>query len=122
METWDTPQDIGLANTALSHGAIVEFFNSLPTIETPKTITLTNTPGASQVTAEDVAIATAKGWLVAGVPAGIATGSPGGTEGPEIFSLEDRVKALEENSAQKQDVQAVWDQMAAAYAEGVNEA
>ena len=36
--------------------------------------------------------------------------------------LEKRVTSLEANSATKEDVQAVWDQMAAAYNEGVQEA
>ena len=40
----------------------------------------------------------------------------------EQGDLESRVTALEETSASKDDVQAVWDQMAAAYNEGVNEA
>ncbi len=35
---------------------------------------------------------------------------------------ESRVTTLEETSASKDDVQAVWDRMAAAYNEGVNEA
>lgn len=37
-------------------------------------------------------------------------------------SLEDRVTTLEVEKADKGDVQAVWDQMAAAYSEGVQEA
>lgn len=40
----------------------------------------------------------------------------------EQGDLESRVTTLEETSASKDDVQAVWDQMAAAYSEGVNEA
>lgn len=36
--------------------------------------------------------------------------------------LEERVQELEQNSATKADVQAVWDSMAAAYSEGVCEA
>ena len=84
MTTWETPQDINLASTRLSHAAIVNLFNSLPTIESPKTVTLTNAPGAKEVTAEDVAIATAKGWKVAGVAA--TTASDPGLEGPEIFT------------------------------------
>ena len=40
----------------------------------------------------------------------------------EQGDLESRVTALEETSASKDDVQAVWDRMAAAYNEGVNEA
>ncbi len=41
----------------------------------------------------------------------------GGSEG-----LEGRVDALETGKADKDEVQAVWDQMAAAYSEGVQEA
>lgn len=41
----------------------------------------------------------------------------GGSEG-----LEGRVDALETDKADKDEVQAVWDQMAAAYSEGVQEA
>lgn len=40
----------------------------------------------------------------------------------EQGDLEPRVTTLEETSASKDDVQAVWDRMAAAYNEGVNEA
>ena len=40
----------------------------------------------------------------------------------EQGDLESRVTTLEETSASKDDVQAVWDRMAAAYSEGVNEA
>lgn len=40
----------------------------------------------------------------------------------ERGDLESRVTTLEETSASKDDVQAVWDRMAAAYNEGVNEA
>lgn len=40
----------------------------------------------------------------------------------EQGDLESRVTTLEETSASKDDVQAVWDRMAAAYNKGVNEA
>lgn len=40
----------------------------------------------------------------------------------EQGDLESRITTLEETSASKDDVQAVWDRMAAAYNEGVNEA
>lgn len=40
----------------------------------------------------------------------------------EQGDLESRVTTLEETSASKDDVQAVWDRMTAAYNEGVNEA
>ena len=43
-----------------------------------------------------------------------------GDSGPA--SLEERVNTLEAEKADRGDVQAVWDQMAAAYSEGVQEA
>ena len=46
-----------------------------------------------------------------------AENEDGGSEG-----LEARVDALESGKADKDEVQAVWDQMAAAYSEGVQEA
>lgn len=39
---------------------------------------------------------------------------------PPSGDLEQRVTTLEETSATKTDVQAIWDEMAAAYTEGVN--
>lgn len=41
---------------------------------------------------------------------------------PEPDDLTARVEALEQTAATKDDVNAVWDQMAAAYQEGVSEA
>ncbi len=46
-----------------------------------------------------------------------AENEDGGSEGPEA-----RVDALESGKADKDEVQAVWDEMAAAYNEGVQEA
>lgn len=46
--------------------------------------------------------------------------APEDPEPPIGGNLEQRVTTLEENSATKADVQAVWDEMAAAYTEGVN--
>lgn len=48
--------------------------------------------------------------------------APEEPEPPIGGDLEQRVTTLEENSATKADVQAVWDEMAAAYSEGVQEA
>lgn len=46
-----------------------------------------------------------------------------GQQEPEIVpAVEDRVTVLEETSATKEEVQAVWDSMAAAYSEGVQNA
>lgn len=41
---------------------------------------------------------------------------------PEVISVEDRVETLEETSATKDELQEVWDSMAAAYNEGVQNA
>ena len=46
--------------------------------------------------------------------------APEDPEPPIGGNLEQRVTTLEENSVTKADVQAVWDEMAAAYTEGVN--
>ena len=43
-------------------------------------------------------------------------------EGGGSDDLEERVAAMETSKADKDEVQAVWDQMAAAYSEGVQEA
>lgn len=40
----------------------------------------------------------------------------------EKLKAEDRVATLENDKAEKAEVQAVWDSMAAAYSEGVNRA
>ena len=49
--------------------------------------------------------------------------APEQPEPPELSGdLEQRVTTLEANSATKEDVQAVWDQMAEAYQEGVQNA
>lgn len=61
------PSDISLAYTALEADAILAFFNTLPDISTSdtRTITLTNTPAASEGIPDDtLAVATNKGWTV----------------------------------------------------------
>lgn len=55
---------ISLANASLSHQAIIDFFNSLPTITSSKAITLTGNPGVPDLTDTDKAIATQKGWTL----------------------------------------------------------
>lgn len=55
---------ISPTNCSLSHQAIIDFFNSLPTITSAKAITLTGNPGASELTDADKAIATQKGWTL----------------------------------------------------------
>ncbi|MGM9608361.1 MAG: BspA family leucine-rich repeat surface protein [Oscillospiraceae bacterium] len=55
---------ISLSNCSLGHAAIVAFFDSLPTITAAKAITLTGNPGVSELTDEEKAIATEKGWTL----------------------------------------------------------
>jgi hypothetical protein len=63
--SWDGC-DISFAGTCLSREAYVEFFQSLPVISSPYTITLGDIlGGANMLTAEDRAIATEKGWSFA---------------------------------------------------------
>lgn len=59
---WPVPQDIHFTSDALSHKAIVDMFESLPTITTSKTITLSGNPGAAKLTAVEQSIAKNKGW------------------------------------------------------------
>lgn len=61
------PSDINLARTALDADAVLEFFDTLPNISTgtARTITLTNTPAATEGIPEStLAVATNKGWTV----------------------------------------------------------
>ena len=55
---------IDLTNSILSHKALVNMINSLPTALSPATITITNNPGASALTDEEIAVATARNWTV----------------------------------------------------------
>ena len=57
-------QAIGLSNCSLGHTALVNLFNSLPTITTKKALTLTGNPGVSELTDEEKAIATGKNWTL----------------------------------------------------------
>ena len=61
------PSNISLAYTALDADAVLAFFNTLPNISTgtARTITLTNTPAATEGIPEaTLAVATNKGWTV----------------------------------------------------------
>lgn len=55
-QTWDCPN--------LSHESLLRLFNVLPTVEATQTLTIGNV-NTAKVTAEEIAIATAKGWTVA---------------------------------------------------------
>lgn len=55
---------ISLTESALSHAALVEMIDSLPTATAAATITITGNPGASELTDEEIAVATAKNWTI----------------------------------------------------------
>ena len=48
----------------LCHAALVEMIDSLPVATTAATVTITGQPGASELTDEEIAVATAKNWTV----------------------------------------------------------
>lgn len=56
--------DISINNCSLGYQALIDLFNSLPTITTNHTLTVTNNVGSSELTEDDIAIATAKNWTV----------------------------------------------------------
>lgn len=56
--------DISFGSCSLDHNAIVALFNSLPTITSAKTLTLTGNPGVSELTDDEKAIATNKNWTL----------------------------------------------------------
>jgi len=55
---------VNLNATSMTRLAAIELFNSLGTASGSQTITLTNTPAALTLTADDIAIATGKGFTV----------------------------------------------------------
>ena len=55
---------VDLSGCLLLRDGIIAFFNSLPTITAAKAITLTGNPGVDDLTNEDKAIATNKGWTL----------------------------------------------------------
>ena len=55
---------ISLYGLSLGHQALVDLFNSLPTITSSKALTLTGNPGVLELTAEEKAIATGKNWTL----------------------------------------------------------
>lgn len=56
--------DLSFIDCSMMHTDIIAFFNSLPTITSSKTITLTGNPGANDLTDAEKAIATEKGWTL----------------------------------------------------------
>lgn len=63
-ETTPGGYTITLTSACLGHNALVEMIASLPTATAAATITITNNPGASQLTEDEIAIATAKNWTI----------------------------------------------------------
>ena len=59
-----TAPQINVSYTGLDRAALVALFNSLPTVSASQVCDITGATGAADLTAEDLAIATAKGWTV----------------------------------------------------------
>ena len=55
-------QNFNVQNNKLCREAIVEIFNNLESVA--KTITVSQNPGTADLTVDDLAIATDKGWTV----------------------------------------------------------
>lgn len=58
-----SPQ-INVSYTNMNRGALVNLFNSLPTVTGGQVCDVTGASGAADLSADDLAIATAKGWTV----------------------------------------------------------
>ena len=58
-----SPQ-INISYTGLDRAALVNLFNSMPTVTNSQVCNITGATGAADLTAEDLAIATNKGWTV----------------------------------------------------------
>lgn len=61
--TGTSPQ-IDIRYTGLDRNALVQLFNSLPTVSAGQVCQITGATGAADLTAEDLAIATNKGWTI----------------------------------------------------------
>lgn len=59
-----TSPQINVSYTGLNRVALVNLFNSLPTVSASQVINITGATGADDLTAADLAIATGKGWTV----------------------------------------------------------
>ena len=58
-----SPQ-LNVSYTGLNRAALVNLFKSMPTVSASQVCDITGATGAADLTAEDLAIATAKGWTV----------------------------------------------------------
>lgn len=59
-----TSPQINVAYTGLDRGALVALFSSLPTVTESQVCNVTGALGAANLTTEDLAIATTKGWTI----------------------------------------------------------
>ena len=59
-----TSPQLDVSYTGLDRTALVTLFNSMPTVTGSQTIDITGATGAADLTADDLAIATGKGWSV----------------------------------------------------------
>ena len=59
----NSPQ-LNVSYTGLDRAALVNLFNSLPTVTDSQVCNITGATGANDLTAEDLAIATGKGWSI----------------------------------------------------------
>lgn len=62
--TWDNPKSFAVYNAQMSRAALVALFNSLPVISAAANLSIGLNPGTSELTDEDKAIATGKGWTL----------------------------------------------------------
>lgn len=63
---WTRAFDLNISSCAFNRAGLVECFSSLPTLAAGNTasIIVYGNPGTADLTAADIAIATAKGWTV----------------------------------------------------------
>lgn len=63
IEGW-SGANISIPQASLSHDAIVALIDSLPTITSARTLSITSSPAAGTLTEDELAVATAKKWTV----------------------------------------------------------
>ena len=59
-----TSTQVSVAYTGMNSGSLVSLFASLPTVTDSQVCDVTGASGAADLTAEDLAVATAKGWTI----------------------------------------------------------
>lgn len=67
--SYATPPQINISYTGMDRTALVQLFNSLPTVSSGQVIWITGCIGAMDLSDDDIAIAEGKGWSVIGGPA-----------------------------------------------------